>query len=172
MLEEWHDAHLEQAEALEQQMKIDLANAKTDPELEAMSYDMMKILLMPRLTTSIVYYLRQLILFNLGIHIGSSGKGRFNIWQENEASRGTQELGSCLKKYINNIIAPVKNLILWSDSCGGQNRSIKLVLMLIHVLQHHSSLETISLRYRLSGHSFLSNDSEFGDFECARESLY
>ncbi len=137
-----------------------------------MTYDMMKILLMPRLTTSIVYYLRQMNFYNFGIHIGSSGKGRFNTWLENEASRGTQEVGSCLKKSIATIAAPVKTLILWSDSCGGQNRSIKLVLMLIHVLQHHPSLETISLRYRLSGHSFLPNDSDFGDVECALKGMY
>lgn len=167
MLEEWHNAHLEKADGLEQRMKIDLGLAKIDPRLEVISYDMMKILLLPRLTTSIVYYLRQLNLYNMGIHVGSSGKGLFNIWQENEASRGTQEVGSCLKKFINKIVAPVENLIMWSDSCGGQNRSIKLVLMLIHVLQHHPSLLTISLRYRLSGHSFLPNDSEFGDVECA-----
>lgn len=60
---------------------------------------------------------------------------------------------------------PVKNLILWSDSCGGQNRSIKLVLILIHVLQNHPSLETISLRFLQSDHSFLPNDTEFAYFE-------
>lgn len=167
ILEEWHNAHLEDAEHLELQMNNDLALAKTDPEVETLTYDMMKILLMPRLTTSIVYYLRQMNFYNFGIHIGSSGKGRFNTWLENEASRGTQEVGSCLRKYIQDIAATVKTLILWSDSCGGQNRSIKLVLMLIHVLQHHPTLESISLRYRLSGHSFLPNDSEFGDVECA-----
>lgn len=58
-------------------------------------------------------------------------------------------------------------MILWSDSCGGQNRSIKLILMLIHILQNHQTLESISIRYLQSGHSFLPNDSEFGDFECA-----
>lgn len=74
-------------------------------------------------------------------------------------------MGSCLKKKIETIRAPVKTLLLWSDSCGGQNRSIKLVLMMIHILQNHPSLETISLRFLLSGHSFLPNDSEFADAE-------
>lgn len=94
-------------------------------------------------------------------------KGVFNVWTEREAGRGTQEVRSCLRKYINeNIKAPVKKLILWSDSCGGQNRSIKLVLMLIHTLQNHPSLESISIKFLLFGHSFLPNDSHFGDVEC------
>lgn len=40
------------------------------------------------------------------------------------------------------------------------------MLMLIHILQNHLSLETIHLRFLESGHSFLPNDSEFGDVEC------
>lgn len=72
-----------------------------------------------------------------------------------------------MKKYIDNIAKPAKKLILWADSCGGQNRSIRLVLMLIYILQQHATLKTISLRYLESGHTFLPNDTEFGDFECA-----
>lgn len=166
MLEEWHDNHLKLAELLKQQMKNDFQKAKTDQEVETLSYDLQKTLPLPRLPTNIVYYMRQLNMYNFGIHVGSSGKGIFNVWLENEASRGTQEVGSCLKRYIQEITQPTKNLILWSDSCGGQNRSIKLVLMMKHILQHHPSLETISLRYLQSGHSLLKNDSEFGDFEC------
>lgn len=149
-------------------MKNDFERASIDPKLEAISEDMQKILVAPKTPTSVVYYKKQLILYNLGIHVGSIGKGIFNFWMEYEASKGTQEVGSCLKKYIEeNIADPVTELIIWADSCGGQNRSIRLVLMLIHILQRHCSLKTNSLRYLETGHTFLPNDSEFGDFECS-----
>lgn len=167
VLEEWHNCHLEEAELSQSLMKSDLENAEIDEKLETATYDMAKTQPCPRLPTNIVYYKRQLNLYNCGIHSGKYDKGIFNVWMEYEASKGTQEIGSCLKKFINNITAPVENLILWSDSCGGQNRSIRLVLMIIHVLQQHPSLKTISLRYLQSGHSFMRNDSDFGDFECA-----
>lgn len=61
----------------------------------------------------------------------------------------------------------VKNLILWSDSCGGQNRNIKLTLMLKALLNDHPTLETIRLRFLESGHSFLPNDTDFGRIEYA-----
>lgn len=167
-LEEWHNNHLEQAELLQKRMKNDFVKAANDPKLEAISEDMQKILQAPKIPTSIVYYKRQLNLYNLGIHVGSTGVGIFNVWLEYEASKGTQGVGSCLKKYIEeNIADPVEELIIWADSCGGKNRSIRLVLMLIHVLQLHCSLKTISLRYLKTGHTFLPNDSEFGDFECS-----
>ncbi len=174
-LESWHNDHLDLAESLQSQMSKDLEQAKIDPDLEAGTYDMQKILVWPKMPTSIVYYKRQLNLYNLGIHTGSTGEGLFNTWKENEASKGTQEVGSCLKKYIDNIKRSAKRLILWADSCGGQNRSIRLVLMIIYILQRHATLESISLRYLESGHTFLPNDSEFGDFECAlkrEETIY
>lgn len=165
MLEEWHNTHLEEAEKLQELMKKDLERSKYDPDLETLTYDMQKTLSIPRLPTNTVYYLRQFNSYNLGIHVGSTDKGIFNVWLENEASKGTQEVGSCLKKVID--ILRVKNLILWSDSCGGQNRSIRLVLMMIFVLNYHRTLHTISLRYLETGHTFLPNDSDFGDFECS-----
>lgn len=166
ILEEWHNEHVEQAVLLRAQMKKDLEMAKVDKSLEVLPFDFQKILNCPKVATSIVYYLRQLNIYNFGIHVGSTGQGIFNVWIETEASKGTQEVGSCLRKYIATIDGP-KKLILWCDSCGGQNRSIKLVLMLIHTLQNHKTLETITIRYLQSGHSFLPNDSEFGYFETA-----
>lgn len=155
-----HKDHLIQAESFREQLNADLELAKVDDEVETLPFDMEKILTVPRIPTSITYYKRQLNLYNLGIHVGSSGKSIFNIWLEYEASKGSQEVESCLKKYIENIKAPVKTLILWSDSCGGQNRSIKFVLMMIYTLQNHPSLKSISMRYLQSGHSFLPNDSD------------
>ncbi len=165
ILEEWHNNHLEEAEKLQELMKKDMENAKNDPDLETLTYDMQKTLSVPRLPTNMVYYMRQLNFYNLGIHIGSSDTAIFNIWLETEASKGTQEVGSCLKIFIEGV--SVKHFILWSDSCGGQNRSIRLVLMMIYILKYHPTLRTISLRYLESGHTFLPNDSDFGDFECA-----
>ncbi|KAJ8896615.1 hypothetical protein PR048_001959 [Dryococelus australis] len=93
--------------------------------------------------------------------------GIFNIWLEHEVGGGTQEIGSCIMKYIKeNIHPPVNKLILWSDSCVGQNRSIRHVLMLMYTLQNHVPFESITLRFLLSSHSFLPNDSEFGNVEC------
>lgn len=173
--EECHRIHLECAEFLRSQMERDIAAAKLDELLEVLTFDMQKLLMLPNIPTSIIYYLRQLNLYNFGIHTGSTGRGKFNIWTEDEASKGTQEVGSCLKSHIEEITRPIKKLILWSDSCGGQNRSIKLILMLMYILHNHDTLESISMRYLQSGHSFLPNDSEFGEVETAvkhREKLY
>lgn len=88
---------------------------------------------------------------------------------EAEAGRGSQQVGSCILKHVRERLGndDVKNLILWSDSCGGQNRNIKLTLMLKALLVDHPTLQTIRLRFLESGHSFLPNDTDFGRIECA-----
>ncbi|CAG9791146.1 unnamed protein product [Diatraea saccharalis] len=166
-----HKAHIDHAYKLRDQMKTDLARAKTEDSLETLTFDLEKTHCLPRLPTSIVYYKRQLNLHNLGIHCGSSGKGYFYIWLEHEAGRGTQEVGSCIKKFINDHLkSSASELILWADSCGGQNRSIKMILMLLHVLHKNNNLQKITVRFLQPGHTYLPNDSEFGDVECALKS--
>ncbi|CAH1107451.1 unnamed protein product [Psylliodes chrysocephalus] len=84
------------------------------------------------------------------------------------AGRGAQEVGSCLKKFLEkHLDKNITELRLWSDSCGGQNRNIKMCLMMKFILQHHPSLKMISMKFLESGHSFLPNDSDFSDIEKA-----
>ena len=176
LLQEEHNMHMQSAEAAKKQMDEDLNKASIETTVETLTYDLQKVLSLPRIPTNIVYYKRQLSLFNCGIHSGSNNKGYFYVWIENEGGRGAQDIGSDLLKHIHDCLpAAVEHLILWSDSCGGQNRNIKICLLLQYALQMHQTLKTITLRYRVSGHSFLPNDSEFGEVECAlrrQERLY
>ncbi|KAE9522071.1 hypothetical protein AGLY_017531 [Aphis glycines] len=89
--------------------------------------------------TSLKIDLRQLWLYNTGIFSGKDNQGYCYVWLEGKARRGAQEV----------------DLVLWSDSCGGQNRNIKIVL-LIKTLFNNTELETITLKYLYPGHSFLS----------------
>jgi len=166
-----HRAHLELADAAMDLMNSDLNEAKFSASVETITFDMEKTLPLPRIHTNVIFYKRQIWLYNLGIHSGKTSEGFFYVWPEGMAGRGAQEVAACLMKHIKNRLDnDVKCLKLWSDSCGGQNRNIKIVLMMRHVLSQHSSLECIIFRYRVSGHSYLPNDSEFGDVECALKS--
>ncbi|VEN43467.1 unnamed protein product [Callosobruchus maculatus] len=99
---------------------------------------------------------------------GTTNKPYAFIWREGVAGRGAQEVGSCLKKFIDQHLKNgVEDLILWSDSCGGQNRNIKIVLLLKKILSEHSTLQTICFKYLESGHSFLPNDTDFAQIERA-----
>lgn len=162
-----HDKHLEDAKLARDKMTEDMKKAKQFENIETLSFDLEKTLPLPRISTNIIYYKRQLMLYNAGVHSGKNDKGYFNIWLEGQAGRGAQEVGSTLRKHILNYVDDdVTDLHLWSDSCGGQNRNIKIVLMLKGVLHEHKGLQTIHLCFLEPGHTFLPNDSDFGDVEC------
>ncbi|CAH1980533.1 unnamed protein product [Acanthoscelides obtectus] len=148
-------------------MKIDLDKAKQEENLETMTFAMQKTLPLPRLSTNMIYYKRQLWLYNCGIYAGKLRESTFNIWIEGEAGRGAQEVGSRLRTYfLTNLLKSIEHVILWSDSCGGQNRNIKMVLIIKCVLEELKQLKSTRLRFLVSGHSFLQNDIDFGDVEC------
>lgn len=161
-----HKTHVNLAEGLRQQMEKDFATAKNNPKRECLTFDLEKTLPLPRIPTNVVFYKRQLWVYNSGIHVASTDTGYCNVWVEGEAGRGAQEVGSCLIHHIDNFLDPtVEDLILWSDSCGGQNRNIKLTLILKVTLDAHPRLQTISLRYLEPGHTFLPNDTDFSNIE-------
>ncbi|CAH1107459.1 unnamed protein product [Psylliodes chrysocephalus] len=144
-LTEKHRKHIEEAENAQRLRREDFKIAKEQNEYE-----------------------RQLWVYNAGVHSGSENRGYCYVWAEGTAGRGAQEVGSCLVKHINeNVSGEVKHLILWSDSYGGQNRNIKLTLILKYILHSSEHLTDITLKFLYSGHSFLPNDSDFSDIESA-----
>lgn len=88
------------------------------------------------------------------------------VWSEDIASRGSQEVSSCLLHFLKNVLpSSVKEITLYSDSCGGQNRNIKVALFLSYVLQTHPNIETINQKFFMPGHSFDSCDMDFAIIE-------
>ena len=151
------------------------------------TFDLEKTLPLPKLSTGVCFYKRQMWLYNMGIHgyriqqnydaqimtdeelakveIDSFGKEFMYVWTENIASRGSQEVASVLIKHTQNIQLKPKHLIAWSDSCGGQNRNIEVALFWNYLLHSVDGLESITHKFLIPGHSYLPNDSDFSHIE-------
>ena len=87
-------------------------------------------------------------------------------------SRGSEEVGSCNPSHIKHMTTSATTLILYSDSCGGQNSNINLsCLWLLIVANPNYSFTTIEQKFMVVGHSYLPNDQDFGVIETARRSL-
>ena len=148
-------------------LKKDREFAKSTVDVIFATFDLQKTLPLPRLTTSIAFYLRQIWLYNLGIHVGSktTSKPHFHIWSEADGSRGCRDIASCLLAWVDLFDACSGcKLICWSYSCVGQNKNF-VVLCLWQNLIKTKRFVQIDHKFPIPGHSYVDSDHDFGHIE-------
>ena len=84
----------------------------------AFLFDLEKALPFPKLSVSIVYYKRNMLILNLGCHNFHDNEVYMYAWDEAVASRVSQEVASCILKDLKNI-RNQKHIIAYSDMCTG-----------------------------------------------------
>ena len=91
------------------------------------------------------------------------------MWHEGIASRGSNEIASCILKYLHNNGSQATNLVTFSDSCGGQNRNVNVLCVWLHIVESNDyPYTTVDQKFMTVGHSYLPNDRDFGSIETAR----
>lgn len=161
--------HHRKAERAYQQLREDTALAQSSDDVDTITFDLQQSLPTPTLTVNVVYYKRQLWVYNLGVHNCATEGGHMHMWDESVASRGSQEVSSCVFTYLRENPTSATRLIAYSDSCGGQNRNINMVCFWMYVVASSEfSYTVVDHKFMLSGHSYLPNDRDFGRIEAAR----
>ncbi|KAF2898569.1 hypothetical protein ILUMI_07606 [Ignelater luminosus] len=154
-----HNRHLEEAELARKQMNSDLKiaavteNKKNPIKVEVMQKEDFVS------TSSIEKDITNRKKTTNDSKITSNNEEKQNVTSEHnrhleEAELARKQMNSDLK-----IAAVTEN--------SSQNRNIKIVLLLKSILKEKPTLEKIRLRFLVSGHNFLPNDSDFGDVESA-----
>lgn len=163
-IESEKELHLRKAEKARESLKEDKGMCSHD--YYVLTFDLQKALAFPKLSTSVSYYKRNMYVYNLGVHVLNNNQAYMHVWPETEGSRGSQEISSCILKHLAGHANHAKHVVMYSDSCGGQNRNIKIVLSLMKYLQtQNGSTETIDLKFVVPGHSYLPNDTDFSFVE-------
>lgn len=167
-LETEKQRHFDHVLAVKNHFKDDVQFAENEEnKTMCITFDLQKTLETPVLTTNVAYYKRSLWTYNLCIYNECEKKGYMYVWSENMASRGASEIGTCLIKHFEENVSPdIKHIILYSDGCGGQNRNIKLTLLLKKYLcQSSGALQSIRQKFFTSGHSYNNCDRCFALIE-------
>lgn len=160
------ELHLRKAEAVK--TAKDECHDLNDESQAAIVFDLQKTMPTPNVSTSKAYYLRQLWTYNFGVHNLQTGTAHCFMWHEGQASRGCQEISSCLLKYIRSLPPSVKHLTAFSDNCGGQNKSHYTVKFWLYIVRN-TNIETVDHRFFVCGHSYNECDQDFGLIELKKK---
>lgn len=156
------DKHQKLAEEAYANKKSD----KTDVTKTVLCMDLQKCLPTPNLNSSIAFYKRCLWTFNFTIRNCSTKKTYCFVWNETIGGRGANEIASCIWKYFKMNIDLKSHVVIYSDTCSGQNKNnIVTAMLVLLVNQRGINVELIEQKFLEPGHTHLECDSDHSIIE-------
>lgn len=154
--------HCKQAKKFFHKMRAIREDAQSSDSIIALSIDYMQNISLPTVPVQQTFYLRQLTVNVFSIHNLKDNSAVFFVYEESEAGKGSNEVCSLLHHYLKTYRSPKPkeecDFVLFSDSCGGQNRNHTVMRFLSCLSGQFKSVRHY-LPHR--GHSFLPNDRDF-----------
>lgn len=167
-----HKAHLMKAEGMKNMLKDRSEESKKTPELHVITMDLQQALPTPMLSAGPAFYKRKLWTFNFGIHDCSKDRGYMFLWNESVAKRGSDEVASCILKYLQcGDVKNAKHLVVFSDNCPGQNKNWT-IMALWHHLVTSGKFESVQHCFLIPGHTLLPSDRDFAKIEKFKRAHY
>jgi hypothetical protein len=161
-----YNAHLDRKNKV-RQLKVEYKElAKTDPEVVSLAFDFEQVLPCPRLNVSSLFYKRKLATFNLTTYELASKKVNCYMWHEAVAGRGSCEIATCIHMLLKSLPDQVNHVILFSDTCSGQNRNQYFASMCLNAVKERN-IDCIDHIFMESGHSQMEVDSVHSCIETA-----
>lgn len=160
-----YDAHLEEKLLSRQEKYAD--RLKIDDKYKVLVFDLQAVLQSPKGDTSAFFYKSKLNSYNFTVSfLNKKVEGQIKdayddvhcfFWNETDAKRGANEIGSCLLKIFEKISSESADdggvhLVLYSDNCCGQNKNKFMVALYLYVVTH-LNIESITHKFLIKGHT-------------------
>ena len=122
--------------------------SKQNDSVHCVTFDLEAVLDTQCSNVSQVHYKRKLAVYNLTVYSLGDREATCYVWDETEGRKGSCEIGTCLSRYIQSLPQDVKHVILYSDTCGGQNRNKFVASALHYIVKHSDNIQVIRI-YRM-----------------------
>lgn len=114
---------------------------------------------MPNISSSEVYFRRQLTFYIFNVNILSTGQSFMYTYDQTIAKKGSNDVASMLLHFIENYLdKSVTHLNIFADSCGGQNKNHTMIQFLHYVTSELQVFEKVVVTYPVRGHSYMEPD--------------
>lgn len=124
ILQQSHEEHLTNKNIARDNKNLDKQRAANDPELCVAVFNLEKVLTTPQGEASNFYNKRKFAVYNFTVYDIVNKVGYCYMWDECEAKRGSNEIETCLLKFLKMMKEKgFKKFCFYSDNCGGQNRN-------------------------------------------------
>ena len=156
-----------------------LLDTKQDDSVLTIAFDLMQNVALPKSPIGEAYCARQLWAYFLGIieHKAVGNKNvpgtqqkedvHFYTWGEHQMCRGANQIASALCDFIEKRLEEpdhgIKKIILFNDSCVGQNKNYSM-LSTINLLSNKHGIPITHI-FPVRGHSYMPPDRAFGRVE-------
>lgn len=166
-----YDAHIKRKEEANASKEEDKKRANNDKTFVSASFDLQKVLQIPVSDAGPVYYSRKLCVYNLTVYEAALPNKAFCFaWNECNGKRGSCEIGSCILQWFQTLPESVKEVSLFSDSCGGQNRNQYIAALFSYIIQAYP-IHIIEHKFLESGHTKMEVDSMHAAIEYAQQNI-
>ena len=154
----WHKKNIDQKRALHDKLKEE---AKTDSSIFCFNFDLEAVLYTPCGKVSTLFYKRKLSTYNFTMYDLSNGDGYCYMWDQIIAKRGSNEMASLLFHLLESKVKKnpeIRNVVFFSDKCGGQNLNQFIATMYLYAV-NVLPIDSIEHIFMVSVHSHMEVDS-------------
>lgn len=166
-----HQKKIESYNALKK-MLLESVQNNPDTETLVLEFDYAQNLPIPKLNITSQFYKRLLWLFNFNIHCHNDGSSSFYCFLETDSKKGPNTVCSFIHHFVIEKLqhlSNIKKIVFLSDSCGGQNKNITVVMFCTWLAK--SLNITVEHIFPVRGHSYNQCDRNFGRYSILLKSL-
>lgn len=130
---------------------------------EAIAVDFGRNLQVPDISTSEVYFRRQLSFYVFNVHILATGVSVFYTYDQTEGKKGADDVVSMLDHFVHNYLDPsVEELRIFCDSCSGQNKNYTMLRYFHYMTVVKKRFMELTITFPVRGHSYMEPDKNMG----------